>query len=225
MLQITKELKAAYPGGWIGAILLKNAEVDETGEKNLQKIKEDFEERLRYKYKDVNRAELARLEPLKSYIAYYKHFKKTYHILLQLESFIFKKKSIPDVIPLVTIMFIAELKNLLLTAGHNLHSLALPIRVDLSTGKEKYTLLNGIEKELMARDMMMVDREGVISSIIYGPDNRTQITKDTRDVLYTVYAPPGIEEKLLKEHLNDIHCFTQMVAPNVQLEKMEVHLL
>jgi len=225
VLQITKELKAAYPGGWIGAILLKNIEVSKTGEKVLKKMTEDFEDRLRYKYKDFSHVELTLLEPIKSYIYYYKRFKKTYHVLLQLESLIFKKKSIPNVIPLVVIMFMAELKNLLLTAGHDIHSIAPPIRVGLSTGKEKYTLLNGTEKELVAGDMMMTDREGIISSIIYGPDDRTQITKFTRDVLYTVYAPPGIEEKLLREHLKDIHCFLQIVVPDVQLEGIEVYPL
>jgi len=67
--------------------------------------------------------------------------------------------------------------------------------VDLSTGNEKYRLLNGTEKELISGDIMMADREGVISNIIYGSDDRTQITKFTKEVLYTVYTPSGIEEK------------------------------
>jgi hypothetical protein len=53
------------------------------------------------------------MEPIKTYHDYYKRFKKTYHILLQLESIVFKNKSIPKVSSLVEAMFMAELKNLL----------------------------------------------------------------------------------------------------------------
>lgn len=225
MLKITKKLKEAYPEGLIGAILLKNAEVSDVGKMSLKKMKENFEDRLRYKYKDYNRSELIMLEPIKSYIRYFKRFKKTYHVLLQLESVVFKKKSIPDLVPLVVIMFMAELKNLLLTAGHDINTITLPIRVDLPAGTEKYKLLNGMEKELVSGDMMMADREGIISSIIYGPDDRTQITEDTNRVLYTVYAPPGIEGGLIREHFNDINRYIHLVAPDTQMEEMVVYQL
>jgi DNA/RNA-binding domain of Phe-tRNA-synthetase-like protein len=225
MLQITKKLKKAYSGGWIGGIFFKKAKVSETGEKSLIKTKGDLENRLRCKYRDFSRSDLILLEPIKSYITYYKQFKKTYHVLLQLESVILKGKSVPNVNPLVTMMFMAELRNLLLTAGHDLDSIALPIRVELSEGNERYRLLNGMEKELPAGDMMMADSEGIISSIIYGPDNRTQITENTTNVLYTVYAPPGIEGKLIQEHLNDINCFMRLVAPEAKMEEMAVYPL
>jgi DNA/RNA-binding domain of Phe-tRNA-synthetase-like protein len=68
--------------------------------------------------------------------------------------------------------------------------------------------------------MMMADRKGIISSIIYSPDDRTQITKDTKDVLYTVYAPLGIEGELLREHLNDINHYMQLIAPDAHLEQI-----
>ncbi len=225
MLQISRKLKTAYSGGWIGGILFKNTKVSEAGETSLRKMKIDLEDRLRYKYQDFSRSDLLLLEPIKSYITYYKQFKKTYHVLLQLESVILKGKSIPNVNPLVTIMFMAELRNLLLTAGHDLDSIDLPIRVELSEGNERYRLLNGMEKKLPAGDMMMADREGIISSIIYGPDNRTQITEDTTNVLYTVYAPPGIEGTLIQEHFNDINRYMRLVVPQAQMEEMAVYPL
>ena len=225
MLQITQELKAAYPGGWIGGVFFKNAKVNKTGEMSLRKMKGDLEDRLQYKYRDFNRSDFVLLEPIKSYIAYYKRFKKTYHVLLQLESVILKGKFIPNINPLVTIMFMAELRNFLLTAGHNLDSIALPVRADLSKGNERYRLLNGMEKKLPAGDMMMADREGIISSIIYGPDDRTQITEDTNNVFYTVYVPPGIEGKSIREHFNDINRYMHLVAPEAQMEEMAVYPL
>ena len=225
MLQISKELKEAYPGGFIGEVSFKNVNVDDTEVINLNRVKDELVESLRDKYKDYSRMSLIQTEPMKSYVTYYKKFKKTYHVLLQLESVILKGKSIPEINPLVMIMFVAELKNLILTAAHDLDRIIQPIGVELSRGDEGYQLLNGMEKKLPAEDMFMKDREGIISSIIYGPDNRTQINEKTVSVLYTVYAPPGIEGSLIDEHLNDITHYIQLAAPQAEMIGRAVHTL
>jgi len=222
MLLISKKLKTAYPGGLIGAVLIKNAS-NSGFNTRLEKKKEELENDLRTRYENINRSDLGLTEPIKTYVNYYKRFKKTYHVLLQLESIVLKKKSIPNVAPLVETMFMAELKNLLLTAGHDMDAVKLPIRVDLSQGNERYILLNGQEKELAPGDMMMVDGSGIISSIIYGPDNRTQITQNTKNVLFVVYAPPGINEGLLEQHLQDINQYVKIVSPDAILETQKVY--
>lgn len=222
MLLISETLKAAYPGALIGAILFRSADNSEFSP-GLEKVKEKLENDLRARYEDFNRSEISLKDPVKTYVDYYKRFKKTYHVLLQLESVVLKKKSIPNVAPLVETMFMAELKNLLLTAGHDIDTVRLPIRVDLSQGNEGYILLNGQEKELVAGDMMMADENGIISSIIYGPDKRTQITQGTKNVLYVVYAPPGIEEKLLKQHLEDINQYVKTVSPDAILDFQKIY--
>ena len=163
------------------------------------------------------------MEPLKTYHDYYKRFKKTYHVLLQLESIVFKNKSIPKIATLVEVMFMAELKNLLLTAGHNLDVADIPIKLDVASGGEKYTLLNGQEKELLSGDMMISDSQGIISSIIYGPDKRTQITSDIQNVLFTVYAPPGIEKSKVFLHLQDIQNYVHIISPESEVELLKVY--
>jgi len=162
------------------------------------------------------------MEPIKTYSDYYKRFKKTYHVLLQLESIVFKNRSIPKVASLVEAMFMAELKNFLLTAGHNLDAVDIPIKLDVARGGEKYTLLNGQEKELLSGDMMISDSQGIISSIIYGPDKRTQITPDIQNVLFTVYAPPGIEKPKVFLHLQDIQNYVHIIAPESEVELLKV---
>ncbi|MGI6585818.1 MAG: phenylalanine--tRNA ligase beta subunit-related protein [Lutisporaceae bacterium] len=222
MLLISEKLKTTYPGGFIGAVLIKNASNSEFNIR-LEKKKEELENALRAKYENINRSDLSLTGPIKTYVNYYKRFKKTYQVLLQLESIVLKKKSIPNVAPLVEAMFMAELKNLLLTAGHDMDVVRLPIRVDLSQGNERYILLNGQEKELAPGDMMMVDGSGIISSIIYGPDNRTKITQNTKNVLFVVYAPPGINEGLLEQHLQDIIQYVKIVSPDAILETQKVY--
>jgi DNA/RNA-binding domain of Phe-tRNA-synthetase-like protein len=216
MLNLSESLKNEYPGGLIGAVQFKNASNTEPSQ-SLGKMKEELEHTLRNHYGGLNRTDLGLTEPIKTYVDYYKRFRKTYHVLLQLESVVFKNKSIPNVSPLVTAMFMAELKNQYLTAGHDLEMINLPIRVELSQGSERYTLLNGQEKELIQGDMMMADGNRIISSIVYGPDHLTQIKKNTTNVLYVVYAPPGIKEDLLGHHLQDINQYVKAASPDAVL--------
>jgi DNA/RNA-binding domain of Phe-tRNA-synthetase-like protein len=70
--------------------------------------------------------------------------------------------------------------------------------------------------------MFMADREGVISSILYGPDQRTQITPSTRNVLFAVYAPAGIPEKIIRAHLEDIRDYVRIVSAAATVEMLNV---
>ena len=71
--------------------------------------------------------------------------------------------------------------------------------------------------------MMISDQVGVISSILYGPDQRTQITADTRNVVFTVYAPNGIDEQAVARHLQDIQVYVMITAPQAQVELLSVY--
>jgi DNA/RNA-binding domain of Phe-tRNA-synthetase-like protein len=159
---------------------------------------------------------------LQAYEAYYHRFKKTYHVQLQLESILFKGKSIPSVAALVEAMFMAEMDNLLLTAGHDLDALQLPVRLDVAEENERYILLRGLEQETKAGDMLIRDGAGIISSILYGPDQRTQITARTKNVMFTVYAPAGIDEPTLIQHLLEIQKNVALIAPRTRVEMLKV---
>jgi len=117
----------------------------------------------------------------------------------------------------------AEMQDLLLTAGHDLDKLQLPLTLDVASGTEAYTLLRGEEQTLKPGDMLIRDQSGVISSIIYGPDQRTQITPDTRNVIFTVYAPPGIGEAGVIDHLEHIKENVFVFAPQAQVELLNAY--
>ncbi len=222
MLVISDEIKKVYPEALLGILAMKNV-CNPNQHEELNQCKLELENNLRKKFARLNRPDFKNLESIKTYRNYYKRFKKTYQVLLQLESIVFKNKSIPKVASLVEAMFMAELKNLLLTAGHDLIAVDIPIKLDVANGGEKYTLLNGQEKELLSGDMMISDSQGVISSIIYGPDQRTQITPNTRNVLFTVYAPPGIEKSKVFQHLQDIQNYVHIIAPESEVELLKVY--
>ncbi len=136
MLTISKKIKTIYPEASLGILAMKDVSNPQQHE-GLDQRKLKIENNLREKFAGLTRADLKKLEPINAYRNYYKKFKKSYHILFQLESIVFKNKSIPKVAALVEAMFMAELKNLLLTAGHDLDTVDLPVKLDAASGTEK----------------------------------------------------------------------------------------
>ena len=119
-------------------------------------------------------------------------------------------------------MFMAELKNLLLTAGHDLALVEPPVGIDVAAGSERFVRIDGEEQQLKAGDMYIADAEGVLSSVIYGPDQRTRIQSGTERVLFTVYAPPGIGADVVHQHLEDIRENILVFAPEADTLSLEV---
>jgi DNA/RNA-binding domain of Phe-tRNA-synthetase-like protein len=222
MFDITSAWKSAYPEAHAGVLVMR-AVTNPAHHRELESQKVALEEQLRAQFSGQDRTMIASHPILRAYAEYYRQFKKTYHIQLQLESIVLKGKSIPSVAALVEAMFMAEMKDMLLTAGHDLDALHLPLTLDVATGTERYTLLRGEEQVLKPGDMMISDQIGVISSILYGPDQRTQITTDTRNVVFTVYTPPGIDEQTVVEHLQHIKENTMIFAPEARVESLNVY--
>jgi DNA/RNA-binding domain of Phe-tRNA-synthetase-like protein len=222
MFVVSKAFEAAYPTAMAGVLAMR-AVVNPDSSPALESRKEDLERALRAHFAGQDAAALKSLPAIQAYNAFYKRFNKTYHVQLQLESVALKGKSIPRVAALVEAMFVAELKNLLLTAGHDLEAVQLPVTLDVADGSQLFTMLNGREQLLKPGDMMMSDGQGVISSVLYGPDQRTRIVLATRRVLFTVYAPAGIGEQTLRQHLQDIQSNVRLIAPEAETELLEVY--
>jgi DNA/RNA-binding domain of Phe-tRNA-synthetase-like protein len=222
MFEITSSWKSSFPGAHVGVLVVRDL-INPSHHPQLEKRKAELEGQLRSQFSGQDRAALSGHPVLQAYNAYYKRFKKSYHVQLQLESIAWKGKSIPSVSALVESMFMAEMKNMLLTAGHDLDVVQLPLTLDVSKGNERYTLMRGEEQMLKPDDMFISDQSGVISSIIYGPDQRTQITSETRNVVFTVYAPARVDEHTVELHLQDIRDCVMIFAPDVRVELLHVY--
>jgi DNA/RNA-binding domain of Phe-tRNA-synthetase-like protein len=222
MFEVTSAWKSTYPEARAGVLVMRSVS-NPVHDPALEAQKASLEEQLCAQFSGQDRATIASHPILRAYAKYYRQFKKTYHIQLQLESIVLKGKSIPRVAALVEAMFMAEMKDMLLTAGHDLDALQLPLTLDIAAGNERYTLLRGEEQVLKSGDMMISDQIGVISSILYGPDQRTQITSETSNVIFTVYAPPGIKEESVAGHLQHIKENVLIFAPQAQVESLRVY--
>ena len=220
MLNVSEAWKSAYPGAVAGALVIRDVS-NPTGHPALDRRRQELESELRARFAD--RAAIAAHPVVRAYDAYYKRFKKTYHVQLQAESVALKGRAIPRVSALVEAMFVAELNNMLLTAGHDLDAISGRVTLGAANGDERYTMLSGQEQTLKLGDMMMADSQGVISSVVYGPDQRTRITPETRSVLYTVYAPAGIGAEAVRQHLEAIAADVALFSPRASVESLDVY--
>jgi DNA/RNA-binding domain of Phe-tRNA-synthetase-like protein len=218
---LSKGFQQMYPGACAGALVMRGVSNTQSPPE-LHRRTQAIEEGIRARCAGFQRVDLAALPVVQAYAAYYRRFKKTYHVLLQLESVVMKGRTLPRGTALLEAMFGAELDNLLLTAGHDLTALQRPVQVDVSQGHETYTTLSGETKTLKPGDMFMLDTVGVISSVLYGPDERTRLTPAARDVLFTVYAPEGVQTGTVRKHLEDIRDGVLLAAPQAQVELLEV---
>ena len=82
--------------------------------------------------------------------------------------------------------------------------------------------MGGQPQQVKPGDMKISDGAGIISNVIYGPDQRTQITPGTRNVIYTTYAPAGISGEAVTQHLQDIQEYVRLFSPHARLEMLQV---
>lgn len=220
-INVTDAWKKAHPDAQIG--LLEISGVDNSDPAlALNQEKRSIEKRLRENYANFSRNDFLDLPVMGAYHRYYRKFGYTYHVLLQLESVVLKRKSLPNVSPLVDANFAAELETLILTAGHDVDQLEEPVVIDVAHEGEEITQMNGDRKDVPVGDMLMRDAQGVACTILRGQDNHSPITKATKHVLYVSYVPDGMTEEQTRAQLDAMEKYVRLFSPNCTLEQSQI---
>lgn len=219
-IEITESFHLTYPDAAVGVMLVEEITSWQTNPE-MEEIRHSIEASIKSKFSSKD--DLIHDAIISAYSSYYKKFKKNYHVLFQLESVISNKRSLPPTSSLVQVMFMAELDNMLLTAGHNLTAVEMPLSIGLAQGTESYTLMNGIQQTPQPNDMCMADRRGIISSVIYGPDHRTRLTPTTQSAMFVVYLPPSLSANLISKHMTDIFRYIQLCSPAARMLALEIY--
>ena len=221
-IKTTERWKKTHPNAIIG--LLEVSGVDNTlSSSELEAEKCRVEAALRKQYQGYERQDFHAIPTFATYREYYKRFKKTYHVLQQVESIALKGRNLPCISPLVDANFTAEVETLILTAGHDVSKLQGNVYVDIAVEGDQMTQMNGAIKSLYPTDMVRKDDRGVVCSILYGQDNHSPITKSTSHVLYVAYVPAGIPEALVAEHLKKIESNIRLFSANAVTEQLTLH--
>ena len=93
MFTVSEGWKTTYPGAAVGVLITQDV-ANPQRHPALDEREEELERELRTHYAGYDRADMKALPVLEAYGAYYRRFRKTYHVRLQLESVVFKSKSL-----------------------------------------------------------------------------------------------------------------------------------
>jgi len=186
------------------------------------RAKLELETAIRQRFSGVDRKEMRALFPFTQYHDYYKKFKKSYHVLHQCESIATGSRTLPAGAPLVQAMFMAEIKNQLLTAGYDRRNLARPFRVGLADGATSFAGMGQKECRPPAGDILFSSEHTLLGSIICGPDNDHRIRATTTEVLFAVYGVPGITAEHIERHFADIANLVRLIDPRAEVDGLSV---
>jgi DNA/RNA-binding domain of Phe-tRNA-synthetase-like protein len=216
LLDIDPRWRETHPGASVGLIAMRGV-TNPASNDTLHDLAGELETEVRARLGTADRETMRAIAPLPAYAAYYKRWGQRYHVAMQLESVAQKGKALPRVAALVEAMFIAELRNLLLTAGHDLDALLLPVRLSVGAG-ESFTAPNGQNTTVKAGDMVITDARGrVLSAIITGPSDVARIGPETASALFYTYAPPGVDAAHVSAHLDEIEENVRLISPDAEV--------
>lgn len=215
-ISISNNLAQEFPSLKIAIMRIENLEY-QTDHSEFNEEKQKVEEFIRTNYQDPKD-----LEVIISYNKFFKKFEKIYPIQYQIKS-ITEGKRLPSTVKAVEAMFMTELQTMFLTAGHDLNKIEGNLKVELTQGDEKYVKINQKEQSLKSGDIICSDESGVISSVLFGPDFRTMITKSTINCLFFSYFPYGQDDDNINGHFKSILKYIKLVTSNELLTyKIEI---
>lgn len=221
MIDISEAWRKSFSNAGFGALLMKKVTNRPTCD-TLCTVKSEMEDSLRFLYGGKTRKELRGISPFLEYESYFRMFGQGYPVLAQVESVAIKNRPIISPSALVGAMFMMELKNGLLTAGHDFDLLTEPLTLDRGDG-DSYLALGGRDRKVQYGDMLLRDGKGILSSVMYGPDDRTFISESTTRVLFTVYGVPGIPASSVSDHLKDIEALVGLLSPGATTSVLKVY--
>ncbi|MCC7572355.1 MAG: hypothetical protein KO464_03095 [Candidatus Methanofastidiosum sp.] len=214
-MDVLNTLKDYFPDLIVSTIEIRNLEnkkIDESLEKEKRRIETDIRD---------NAKDYLESETIKKYNQFFKKFGKNYPIEYQIKS-ITSGKSFPSQYTVVEAMFMAELKNMYLTAGHDLDRIKGGLNTKIAKGNEEYMNISGKEMKLKPEDITTQDEFGIISSVLFGPDRRTMITEKTRTYLFFAYYPYGEEDSKIRGHFEDILKYIRIFDTGFQSSDVEI---
>ena len=219
MLNISNMVRERYAGIKFGIMIMERITVKDTNI-DFERAKTELESLTRDNFAGFDKKKMRTIAPFSDYHAYYKRFKKTYHVLHQCESIASGKRTLPNGPPLVQAMFMAEIKNQLLTAGYDYTTLEPLFNVKLASGESGLDGMGMKKCSPPQNDIIFSDKHVLLGSIICGPDHEHRIQPATTDVLFAIYGVPGITAGQMESHFKDIRSFVRLFSPEATMQEM-----
>jgi len=114
-----------------------------------------------------------------------------------------QEKGLPGGSPLVKALLLSEISTGLLMGAQDAAAIQGPLVCDLAEEGETF---KGMRAEVLCRkdEIILRDSEGIIASLFQGPDRRTRLNKDTKEIVFFVFSVPGISAADVQEGVETV---------------------
>ena len=102
-----------------------------------------------------------------------------------------QERGLPGGSPLVKTLLLSEMGTGLLMGAQDATPIRGPLVCDLAEEGETF---RGMRAEVLCRkgEIVLRDSEGIIATLFQGPDRRTRLNKDTKDIVFFVFSVPDM---------------------------------
>lgn len=211
-MRIADEVSRRHPGTIFGLMAVTGLDTAPDPEA-WNGMKEEETAAFRAAWPAYERKSAVMRQPLCSYAGYYRQFKKTYPVLLQMESILVKGRDIQAGSLPVETMFTAEVKHGLLVAGHDSARVSGRYTLNLARGGESFTMVAGQPRTLKADDIFMADGDRILSSVLEGQEYDSRLTGSSAGALYCVYGVGGVTAERISGFFLDLARYLKAAYP------------
>lgn len=176
-------------------------------ERELAQIKEEG--------KEYSRDTWFRQEP---YFRYFRKFKKTSPVMMQVESFLLKGRPFPEGRYTNAVAFLTELKTRCLLGSHDAEMIEGDLVIYTESEKTSFPSIHGGEAHSYPGDVTCKDDISIVVSMIAGADERTCLKEDSRHILYFAFGTPGMETETVQGYLDQVEEYVKVLAPSARTE-------
>lgn len=155
-----------------------------------------------------------------SYFRYFRKFKKTYPVMMQVESFLLKGKLFPEGRYTNAVAFLTELKTLCLLGSHDADMIEGDLVIYNETEKTPFPSIHGGEAHSYPGDITCRDDLSIVVSMIAGADARTCLNDNSSHVLYFAFGTPGMREDALTGYLEQVREYINVLAPGSETKML-----
>ena len=212
MMQITKEPSLAqmrFPFGAVEVTYPRQLHIDA-----FRALVAEELNALSQRFADYDRKAVFGENP---YFRFFKKFKKTYPVMLQLESVLLKGRPFPNFNAVAEVPFLLELTTQVLSGAHDLDRVKGEMELFLGTEKTPFLGMRGEWMHTYPGDFCARDDGGIIFSLIAGADARTCAQTDTRRVLYPIFGTPELPEAVISAAMDTLCGYIRVLAPDADI--------
>lgn len=219
MIAIIKDESFAARSIPFGMAEVHFPEQESWNEKAFRALAENELSACRSRYPDYDRKSVFGDNP---YFRFFRKFKKTYPVMLQAESVLFKGRPFPADNPVTAIPFLLELCTFVLSGTHDVDQMDGSLTLFTPDAKLPFIGLRGEEVHTYPNDICGRDNGGIILSMIAGADERTCARPDSRHVFYPVFGTPDTTDEWIHSNLERLESYVKVLAPEAVIEKIVV---